>query len=76
MKQIERYVPLYKACGGTELEAMDDMISKKLLRKLEMQNPVYIRSAVSGLLSYLDDLFGMDAMTQCREYLKKLSNNV
>ncbi len=75
MKQIERYVPIYKACGGTELEAMDDMISKKLLRKLEMQNPVYIRNAVGGLLSYLDDLFGMDAMIQCREYLKKLSNN-
>ena len=45
MKQIERYGPLYKACGGTELEAMDDMISKKLLRKLETKVQVYHRQA-------------------------------
>ena len=28
------------ACGGNEDEALDDIISKKILRKLESQNPV------------------------------------
>ena len=75
MKQINQYVPLYMACGGSELEALDDMISKKIFRKLETQNPVYIRNASDGLFSYMDELFGHDAMHQCREYLKRLQRN-
>ena len=75
MKQINQYVPLYMACGGSELEALDDMISKKIFRKLETQNPVYIRNASDGLLSYMDELFGHNAMQQCREYLKRLQRN-
>ena len=75
MKQITQYVPLYMACGGSELDALDDMISKKIFRKLETQNPVYIRNASDGLFSYMDELFGHDAMRQCREYLKRLQRN-
>ena len=75
MKQINQYVPLYMACGGSELEALDDMISKKIFRKLETQNPVYIRNASDGLLSYMDELFGHNAMHQCRDYLKRLQRN-
>ena len=43
MKQIRSYIPVYVACGGEELEALDDILAKKVLRKLEMQNPIYIR---------------------------------
>ena len=41
MKQIESYVPTYLACGGDELGALDDIIAKKVFRKLETQNPIY-----------------------------------
>ena len=34
MKQIKAYVPVMVACGGTELDALDDILSKKVLRKL------------------------------------------
>ena len=43
-RQIEAYVPIYIACGGTENEALDDILAKKVLRKLESQNPVYVKS--------------------------------
>jgi hypothetical protein len=75
MKQIRRYIPIYIACGGTELGALDDIISKKILRKLESQNPVYIRNAADGLIHRIEELFGVDKMPCCREYLKRLRNN-
>ena len=72
VKQINQYVPVCLACGGDELDALDDILSRKVLRKLEAQNPVYVRSAADGLCTYLDDLFGTDRMPLCKEYLRRL----
>jgi len=72
VKQINQYVPVCLACGGDELDALDDILSRKVLRKLEAQNPVYVRSAADGLCTYLDDLFGADRMPLCKEYLRRL----
>ena len=76
MKQIKTYIPVYVACGGEELEALDDILSKKVLRKLETQNPVYIRSVVDGFCDYLDELFGQDKMKLCKEYAQRIKKNV
>ena len=75
MKQIFTYIPVYVACGGDELVALDDIISKKIIRKLETQNPIYLRNSVDGLLSYLDELFGTDRMPLCKEYIRRLERN-
>ena len=72
VKQINQYIPVCLACGGDELDALDDILSRKVLRKLEAQNPVYVRSAADGLCTYLDDLFGADRMPLCQEYLRRL----
>ena len=72
LKQINQYIPVCLACGGDELDALDDILSRKVLRKLEAQNPVYVRSAADGLCTYLDDLFGTDRMPLCKEYLRRL----
>ena len=75
MKQIRGYVPVCIACGGEELGAIDDILSKKVLRKLEAQNPVYVKSMADGLCNYLDELFGTDKMPLCKEYLHRLERN-
>ena len=75
MKQIKSYIPVYVACGGEELDALDDILAKKVLRKLEMQNPVYIRSVVDGFCDYLDELFGENKMQLCKEYVQRLKKN-
>ena len=75
MKQIRQYVPVYVACGGLELEALDDILSKKIIRKLETQNPVYLRSAAEGLCQYLDELFGYDKMSLCKSAIHRLERN-
>ena len=75
MKQIRSYVSVFVACGGDELVAIDDIMSKKVMRKLESQNPVYVRKAADGLCSYLDDLFGQDKMPLCKEAIRRIERN-
>jgi hypothetical protein len=64
-RQIETYVPVYIACGGTELQALDDLLSKKVLRKLESQNPVYVKNKANELISKFHDIFGLGTMKEC-----------
>ena len=75
MKQINTYIPVFIACGGDELVALDDILAKKVIRKLETQNPIYLRGAAEGLLGYLDELFGPDRMTACKEAIQRLRRN-
>ena len=76
MMQIRNYVPVFIACGGTETEALDDIISKKILRKLEAQNPVYVKAKSAELITKFDEIFGQDAMADCIDYVKVLSDNI
>ena len=71
MKQLTGYVPVYIACGGKETDAIDDMLSKKLFRKLDSQNPVYVKSVAEDVCDFLDQLFGKDALPLCKEYIRR-----
>ena len=75
MKQIKTYIPVYVSCGGDELDALDDILSKKVIRKLETQNPIYLRNAAEGLIAYINELFGNDKMTLCKEHIHRLERN-
>ena len=75
MKQILTYIPVYISCGGEELVALDDIIAKKVIRKLETQNPIYLRNSAEGLLACIEELFGPDNMTLCKEYIHRLLRN-
>ena len=75
MKQIKAYIPVYVACGGDELAALDDILSKKIIRKLETQNPIYLRNSTEALLAFIDGLFGDDKMPLCKEYIRRLQRN-
>ena len=72
MRQIETYVPVMLACGGTETEALDDILARKILRKLEQLSPAFVKSESDNLLSLLDELFGEEAMLQSRQYIEKM----
>ena len=72
MNQFHNFVPVYMACGGAELDGIDYILSKKVLRKLESQNLAYIRDEIDDLCDYLDELFGCGAMKNSIDYLKRL----
>ena len=75
MKQIRTYIPVYIACGGDELAPLDDILSKKVIRKLESQNPIYFRNSAQDLIAYMDELFGADSMPLCKDYIIRIMRN-
>ncbi len=75
MKQINTYVPLMLACGGDEVAAIDDILAKKVLRKLETCNPIYVKNSAEAFRNYLDELFGYNKMESCKSYLVRLERN-
>lgn len=72
MKQLNVFVPVYVACGGTENEAIDYILATKVFRKFESLNLSLIRDEIRGLIAYLDKLFGKDEMQECIAFLKRL----
>lgn len=75
LMQINKYIPILIACGGTENEALDDILAKKTLRKLEAKNPVYIKSKSQELIAKIDSIFGQDVMVNCIQFINMLANN-
>ncbi|MCQ2087356.1 MAG: AAA family ATPase [Bacilli bacterium] len=75
-RQIEQYVPIYIACGGTETEALDDLLAKKVLRKLEATNPLVLKTKSEELIAKINEIFGQDEMPVCIATIQKLIMNV
>lgn len=71
-KQLQDFVPVYIACGGTELDALDYMIQRKILKKFESLNLSFARDEVGDLIIYIEKLFGKTSLPMCRQYLQKL----
>ena len=72
MKQMKIFVPVYVACGGTEIEGIDYILATKIFRKFEGLNLSLIRDEIRGLMLYMDNLFGKDAMKECNAFLQRL----
>lgn len=72
LRQMKEYVPCYIACGGTELEGIDFMFAKKILRKFESLGLGFIRDELDGLVLYLDNEFGPDNFKISKNYLARL----
>ena len=75
MKQLKTFVPVYVACGGDEVDAIDYFIAKKILRKFEQLNIAYIRDEFDPFIKYLHELFGEHKMFECVEYMELLKKN-
>ena len=72
MKQLKLFVPVYIACGGTELDGIDYILATKVYRKFEGLNLSLIRDEIKGLIMYMDNLFGKGEMKECIAYLQRL----
>ncbi len=75
MKQVRDFVPCLVACGGTEVEAVDFIVAKKVLRKFESLSLGFMRDELTRFSSYLDKIFGKNKMKICKEYIDTLKKN-
>ena len=72
MKQLKVFVPVYVACGGEAVEAIDYLLATKVFRKFEGLNLSLIRDEIKGLIRYMEMLFGKGSMPECTAYLQRL----
>lgn len=74
MKQMYDFIPVYVACGGTELGAMDYIMARKVLKKFESMNVSFVRDEITGLINYIDKTFGEEEMQDSKDYLRRIQN--
>ena len=75
MKQMKDFVPCFIACGGTEIQAVDFIVAKKVLRKFESLSLGFMKDELTKFTKYLDRTFGYDKMPICKEYVELLKKN-
>ena len=74
IKQMYDFIPVYVACGGTELGGMDYIISRKVLKKFESLNVNFVRDEIKGLIEYIEKIFGQGNMPYSVSYLTRIQN--
>lgn len=72
LRQIKDFVPCYVACGGNEIDGIDFMFAKKILRKFESLGLGFIRDEIDGLIDYLNHVYGEQQFNTSKTYLKRL----
>ena len=75
MKQVSDFVPCYIACGGTEIQAVDFIVSKKVLRKFESLSLSFMKDELTKFNSFLDKTFGKNQMPLCKDYVEYLKRS-
>lgn len=76
IKQMYDFIPVYTACGGTELGGMDYIIARKVLKKFESMNVMFVRDEIKGLIEYIEKTFGSGEMPDSIDYLQRIRNLV
>lgn len=73
-KQMYDFIPVYVACGGTELGGMDYIIARKVLKKFESMNVSFVRDEMQGLIDYIEKTFGEGGLPDSISYLQRIQN--
>lgn len=72
LKQIDTFVPVFVACGGDEVEALDYLLAHKILRKFEALNITFMKNELDELSNEINKLFGKGKFKESLRYIKEL----
>lgn len=72
MRQMLTFIPVFVACGGTELEAVDFLLMSKILRKFNALNLSFLIKELNDLITLLNKLFGKGKCVRSLDYLNLL----
>lgn len=68
--QIKNFIPVYVACGGTKLEALDYIFAHKVLRKLENRFESYVAKILEEVNDFIISTYGEDNFVESRRVIK------
>ncbi len=75
MKQLETFIPVYVACGGTEIDGFDFIFTNKVLKKFESLNLAFLKDQLHQLHEELDTLYGKNTFPMAHAYIDNLISN-
>lgn len=76
MRQLETFVPVYVACGRNEVEGIDYIIARKIIRKFETLNLPFLKKELEDLVIMFDNFFGKDKLKESKTMILKFINQV
>ena len=76
VSQMEDFIPVYIACGGEKNEAIDYLLTHKILRKLDERYEPYLVENLEDLRQCLNDTYGEGVFKQSLEKIKKLTEKI
>lgn len=74
--QMEKFVAVYVSAGGTKLEAIDHLISHKVLRKLDGRYETYLKDSLKDLSELMDAEFGKEHFADCKRLISQKINRL
>ena len=72
LNQMKTLVPVYVACGGTKEEALDFLLTRKVLSKLDGRFEDYVKTALKNLLELLAQVYGAEVFVRSEEAINRL----
>lgn len=76
MNQMDDFVPVYIACGGTKDEAVDYILTHKILRKLDERYEPYLITKLDELEKGLNEIYGEGKFRQSIDKIHKLREKI
>jgi len=76
MKQIKDFIPVYVACGGTDIDGLDYMLTYKILKKVENLNITFLQDSLKTLPAHFEKVFGKGSMPHARAYVERIARSV
>jgi len=74
MKQMYDFIPVFVGCGGTEVDGLDYILSRKVLKKFESLGFTFVKDEITGLMEYIEKQFGKGNMRDSLDYLRRVQN--
>ncbi len=76
MTQVYKFIPVYVACGGTELDGLDYIFAYKVLRKFESLNLAFLQNELNELINQIKKIFGKNSFEESINFIKNLQKLV
>lgn len=72
LNQISQLVPVFVSCGGTKEEALDFLLSRKVISKIEGRFEEYVKNALRELLNLIHKTYGKDVLKRSEKTIQNL----
>lgn len=72
LNQITSFVPVFVACGGKKEDAIDFLLARKVISKLEGRFEEYVKDGLKQLLNKMEKTYGQGVLKQSEKVIKNI----